>query len=390
MNDILPSGADAYADLTSYSLMLAGIRHASVPAAVNVALPKIQPDAIFAGVSTALNFARSLALATGRVLRVVTLTEYYDPEPLRIAVTRHLAAGGREVPPVVVVPQPLLPHLSISDEDIWIATLWNTAHAASVAAELGVLDPSRVVYLIQDYEPGFAPWSVQHALTRATYHAGFHHVVNSRPLATYLAAHEGDTADHGLVFAPHLELDRLERASEARRASDHVRIFFYSRPSKPRNLYQLGVATLKHASTRLADLRIPFRVSSAGEAHPSVALPGGGSVENLGILGWDTYFDLLGQLDVGLSLMYSPHPSHPPLEFAVSGALAVTNDLDGVRQDFHPRAQAVAADVTSLSAALVEAVQHAFDNGPAGFSAPADSVLGDPLDSVVERLVDRL
>jgi hypothetical protein len=172
--------------------------------------------------------------------------------------------------------------------------------------------------------------------------------------------------------------------------ADHVRIFFYSRPSKPRNLYELGVATLKHAATRLADLKIPYRVISAGEVHPEVTLPGGGVVENLGITSWDAYFDLLGTLDVGLSLMYSPHPSHPPLELAVSGALAVTNDLDGVRQHLHPRANAVPADVASLSDALVDAARQALQDGPAEYCAPVEGALGDSLETVVAALVDRL
>jgi hypothetical protein len=33
----------------------------------------------------------------------------------------------------------------------------------------------------------------------------------------------------------------------------------------------------------------------------------------------------MGTIDVGLSLMYTPHPSYPPLDLAASGAVVVTN-----------------------------------------------------------------
>jgi hypothetical protein len=386
----LPPAAAAFDGIIAESLNLAGIQVGPVRDAVNVVLPPFAPEAIFAGVSTALKFARGLALELDRPLRVIQLSANAQPEPLRVAIEAHLAADGVGVPELTVLPQPLLAHTTVGAEDVWITTYWTTAHAADVACRIGVLDPSRVIYLIQDYEPGFHAWSVPYALTRATYHAGFHHVVNSRPLARYLAEREGEAADHGLVIAPHLDLDRLAAVARARRREDTVRVFFYARPNKPRNLYQLGVAALRHASTRIAAEGLAWDVVSGGELHPQLPLPGGGEVRGLGTLSWDGYFDLLGRIDVGLSLMYSPHPSHPPLELAVSGALAVTNELDGVRSGLHPRVNAVSADVLALSDGLVEAVRRARDEGPGPFEAPAPGSLGDPLEDVIGNLAKRL
>jgi hypothetical protein len=42
-------------------------------------------------------------------------------------------------------------------------------------------------------------------------------------------------------------------------------------------------------------------------------------------LNWSQYADLAGTIDVGLSLMDTPHPSYPPLDLAASGAVVVTN-----------------------------------------------------------------
>lgn len=48
-------------------------------------------------------------------------------------------------------------------------------------------------------------------------------------------------------------------------------------------------------------------------------------MESLGKIPWSDYPGFLSKIDLGLSLMYSPHPSHVPLEMAAAGARVVTN-----------------------------------------------------------------
>ncbi len=386
---IVPAAAKVFEGVTPQSLHLAGLRHGDADPVVSLVVPAIRPDSIFAGVATALQVGRRLAIATDRPLRVVPFGKA-DPERLAAALVEFLAADGDPVPPLHVVPQRQLAHVTVSPRDLWIVTYWTTAHAADVACRVGVLDPSRVVYLVQDYEPGFHAWSVAHALTRQTYHAGFHHVVNSSSLSRYLADREGGGTDHGLVFAPHLDLERLRTVADRRQPSPVVRVFFYGRPGKPRNLFELGVAALRAAAVALEAEGIAWEGVSAGEEHPDIVLPTGAVVRSLGTVDWDGYYDLLAHTDVGLSLMHSPHPSHPPLEVAVSGGLAVTNDLDGSRSGFHERVTAVDADPDALAAALVEAVRRAAHDGPQPFAAPGEGVLGRPLDDVVGELAHRL
>lgn len=385
----MPAAAKVFDGLTHHSLRLASLRHGQVDPAVCLVVPALDPDGIFAGVATALQLGRRLALAMDRPLRVVPFGRA-DPEKLAAALGEFLGADGNPVPALRVVPPRLLPHTTVSPADVWIATFWTTAHAADVACRIGVLDPARVVYLIQDYEPGFHAWSVAHALTRQTYHAGFHHVVNSTSLAGYLSAHEGVPTDQDLVFAPHLDLDRLARVADQRQPSPAVRVFFYGRPGKPRNLFQLGVTALRAAAVTLEADGIAWQAVSAGEEHPDIALPTGAVVRSLGSLDWQAYYDLLARTDVALSLMHSPHPSHPPLEVAVSGGLAVTNDLDGSKVGIHDRVIAVAPDPEVLASALVDAVRRAATDGPQPFAPPAGDHLGRTLDDVVAELARRL
>ncbi len=64
---------------------------------------------------------------------------------------------------------------------------------------------------------------------------------------------------------------------------------------------------------------------SVGLAHPDVKFSTGHSLRSLGKIPWSDYPQFLSTVDVGLSLMLSPHPSYPPLEMAAAGARVVTN-----------------------------------------------------------------
>jgi WsaF, C-terminal domain/WsaF, N-terminal domain len=379
----LPPDALSYRDLSAFSLHFDRVDFARRPPALNVLVPSAAPDAIFAGIRTALTFARRVALELDRPLRIVTFNPRGAPgdrrnvearlgQELDVARLELVRLGDGEV-------------VRASPDDAWIVTFWTTAHAADVARRLGLLDPRRVAYLVQDYEPGFQPWSSNHVLIRATYHAGFALAVNSSPLARHLEAEERVSVSKEFVFAPDLDLARLERAAAARRPAERVRVFFYARPSKPRNLFAIGVAALRRADDMLGSARRDVEVVAAGEPMGELALGHGRRATVLGRVGWAGYYDLLSRADLGLSLMYSPHPSHPPLELATSGAWAITNDFAGARTGLHPRLVAPRADPDELAAALVDAVARVRDDPTPEFAPIEPGLLGIPVDQVAAR-----
>jgi hypothetical protein len=387
---LVPEAATAYRGLTPFSTRLAMVRTTGRSRTVNVVVPDVSEGAVFAGQRTALRAGMALGHELGLPVRVVLLDPtdpYRDPRSVADILQRQLGAypNGLDVVPAV-----LLPETTAGAADVWCVTHWTTAHAADVAARAGLLDPARVVYLVQDYEPGFNPWSTYYALARATYHAGFHLLVNSTPLNAYLDRHEGVHAADTCVFAPALELDRLAAAAAARERSDRARLFLYARPSHPRNLYAIGVAALRLAVRRLVADGVAVDAVGAGEPHPAEQLAPGVTLRPLGRLVLDDYFALLSRVDVGVSLQHSPHPSHPPLDLAVSGARAVTNDFGGTRGALHPRLAAVDADPGALADALVTAARRALDEGAGGFEPPPDGLLGVSLESAVTAVAARL
>lgn len=364
-----------FAGMTPFSLAFADLspRSDSRPA-INLVLPEYAPDRIYAGVKTALAFGRMLATETARPLRVI---------PLRFGrrvrrSTQELADQDFELAPALDVGQ-----FELSDRDIWIATHWHTAHVLDVAVRLGRVDPARVIYLVQDYEPGFNAWSDEYAIARSTYHAGFRLVVNSSPVADYLSRAENLHVDRSLVFAPHVDLERLERIASSRRRECVTNVLFYARPTKPRNLFKVGMAAMALTARSLGANGERVALHTAGEPHQAAKRLTGTRLTAHGKLAWDDYYELLSKCDVVLSLQYSPHPSHLPLDAVTSGSRSVTNELDSTRSGLSENWAAVEADPSALATAVLNAIDRSQSEGPLSFESETVARLGRPMQDVV-------
>jgi hypothetical protein len=385
------SGAETYAGLDPSSLALVGIHGSDrLAPALNLVIPRFRAEAVFAGTKTAIEVAVGMAESLDRPLRIIVTNSRFTAGHRKEAASYLVREFGLRPDRVVLWSSEDLFNQDISTSDRWLVTHWSTAHAADVSARLGLLEREQVVYLVQDYEPGFTPWSTQHALASSTYHAGFHFIVNSSPLASYLRQNEALEIPAAQVFRPHLSLDRLSDVASKRVKSPVVRILFYGRPSKPRNLFNLGVSALKVAARTFEKEGIPVSILSAGEAHPAHSLSNSSTLESRGTLGWESYYQQLTEVDVMLSLQYSPHPSHPPLDAVVSGARAVTNEFGGERNSLSPRLSAGTPDPDSLGDLLVTASLSALSEP---ISPPELSVverLGAPLRDVIENVLSRI
>jgi len=375
--------ARVFSNLTEGSLALAVLTtdHTVVPR-LNLVFGEFDPSAIFAGVHTALLAGVGLAARLQLPVRLVVLSEGATDDLARRALA-YLAETHPGTDFTVAIRRRLVDEV-FSPDDHWVATHWTTAHALQAAVAAGRVSATRVAYVIQDYEPGFNAWSTHYDVARNTYHAGFVPIVNSGPLYTYLTREEGLEIDSALHFAPAFDTDRLRSVAAARRRRDTVRVLFYGRPSKPRNLYELGLAALKSAVVQLGDDVSRVEFLSAGEQHEPVDLGSGTQLTSVGKMAWDDYFDFLSTADVVLSLQGSPHPSHPPIESAVSGARAVTNDFAGTRGSLHPHLVVVSPEPVALGAALAEAIRETSASGPLPFTPVSDGVLGGELDDALD------
>jgi hypothetical protein len=146
------------------------------------------------------------------------------------------------------------------------------------------------------------------------------------------------------------------------------RLLFYARPEPhaARNMFELGVLALQRALEEGA-----FR--EGWELHGIGTLGGGrriglGAVGELELLPRSSqarYAEVLGAHDVGLALMYTPHPSLVPIEMASAGLIAVTNCFENKTaeslREISPNLIAGEPTIEGIAGALREAEDAAED-----------------------------
>lgn len=216
--------------------------------------------------------------------------------------------------------------------DLFLGSLWyNLSWALPLMrfqqAQFG--GPKRpYISMIQDYEPGFHPWSSAHMLTTASYDNEWPKriIFNSTELAAFYKA-RGHASEESCTFEPVLNAALREALAAPSPPKKERRILVYGRPNSRRNCFFLAKRALELWSERYKNARA-WRIVSVGAADPPFALPGGAPVDVLGKLTLAQYAEELHRAAVGLSLMASPHPSYPPLEMAHFGALTICNNFE--------------------------------------------------------------
>ena len=114
-------------------------------------------------------------------------------------------------------------------------------------------------------------------------------------------------------------------------ARESRKLLFYARaePHARRNMFELGLIAISTAvESGVFGPEWQFYGVGAVGGRSRVGLPRGAELEILTRQKQSDYGRTLGRHDVGLSLMFTPHPSLVPLEMASAGLLTVTNSFD--------------------------------------------------------------
>jgi glycosyltransferase involved in cell wall biosynthesis len=306
------------------------------PRRINVLLPTIDLKHLFGGYIAKFNLARRLA-ERGHRVRIVAV----DPTPplpsdwrQRVEAYRGLA-GTFERVEVAFAREADRP-LPVNPADTFVATTWWTAHVANAA--LAETEGSRFLYLIQEYEPFTFEMGSLAALAMQSY--GFPHAAlfSTELLREFFARHrygafaageaEGKQASASFDNA----ITPVQAPAAAALASrDTRRLLFYARAEQHarRNMFELGLIALSTALERgVFGPEWEFGGVGSVEGRSSIGLPGGRVLEIHNRLPQAQYSEMLARHDVGLSLMFTPHPSLVPLEMASAGLLTVTNSFE--------------------------------------------------------------
>jgi hypothetical protein len=292
---------------------------------ISIVTDSISPGLLYGGVGTAIALASLLARRTGADLRLVTRHHQGDPADLSAV----LAAFG--IPSVgevdcIFAPPGAGASVPLFDGDVFLTTSW-----WSTQATLRAVDPARIIYLLQEDERMFYPQGDERLRCAETLSSSdIHFVVNSELLFQHLT-HGSEALPNigrqGIWFEPAFPMIHYHDDEPARRRrSRSIRNFmFYARPNNLRNLYWRGLEAIASAVEDGILSPGEWNLIFVGRDLEPIELPRGVRPTILQNLPWQDYAALIRQVDVGLALIDTPHPSYPPLDLAASGAVAVTN-----------------------------------------------------------------
>lgn len=362
-------------------------------AALNILVPTLNPTEIFAGIATALDIGLGLAVRGYSVRFIATDLPMSSPGTSRSFVLGRLGQG-QDLEAVAARINLYCgvqsPTLTLHPHDVFMATAWWSAHVAEKLIRRHEMVQARFLYLIQDYEPHFYAWGPEFADAMASYHFDFEPVFNTTLLRDWFSEQGfGFAAGDVLAFHPSIDIERYSHVTRRAGGAGPRRLALYGRPDVPRNMYATAIEALARFVEKEGLGPEEIELVSIGQHHSDVSLPGGLVLRSLGKLPWEDYPDYLGTVDLGLSLMYSPHPSHPPLEMAAAGVRVVTNG-------FGPK------DLSRLSPAILSVPATAPDLadalGTAWHAAPVTQAereidlrdLGSHPEDMIDDLANRL
>ncbi|MFO1026430.1 MAG: hypothetical protein U1E70_14745 [Acetobacteraceae bacterium] len=303
----------------------------SRPVVLNVFIPTLDPDLMFGGYIAFISFLCCL-IAAGHRVRLLVLEDFYSSLEWffhRCKVSRpHWFQAAVQMEFVNCTQKNI--EIECNDEDLCIAySTWTMHDASQVAAQLRT---KQVLFFIQEYEPAFNANDALQFATAAAYRLPHVAVFNSELLKDYFQRHKiGVFSQKGgkwltfqhAISAPPADLSELTRPGRPRR------LICYARPEKHagRNLFEIAVLALRKAiANGVFDADWTFHGVGALGHDYQIELGGGRTMEIIPKLPQHDYEALLRSFDVGLSLMWAPHPSVLPFEFARAGIVTVTNE----------------------------------------------------------------
>lgn len=303
------------------------VRAESLPR-VNIVTSVINFKYLFGGYLTVFNLARMIAERGWRVRLI--LVDECDFQPAEWAAAfkayRGLERFLEQVELVYAYDRETA--IPASPNDVFLATSWWTAHVSHAATR--AIGRERFVYLIQEYEPGFYPLGAQGAFAAESYTFPHYALFSTNLLQNYFREHR-----LGVFAGPFGERDSIpfENAITSVGAVDPAtmlhrprRLLFYCRPElhAARNLFEIGFLGLKQAIRAGAFHGWELHGIGSVDVFGELELSEGVRLKLLPRMTQDEYRRILPDYDVGMSLMWTPHPSLVPLEMAGAGLCTVT------------------------------------------------------------------
>ena len=310
----------------------------TAPQRINLIIPEISFGTFFGGYIAKFQLAQKL-IDAGHSVRFVLVDACKIDEPAWREMVAQYAGIETIFDQAQVVycfdrSQPLV----VSPKDKIIATTWWTAHIAQQMA--GQLKIDKFLYLIQEYEPLTFPMGAYYAIAKQSYSFPHRALFSSSQLHDYFQANKLGVFGHSwgkdqaaMPFENAIVNFAPDQLFPQRKAGEY-KLLFYARPEAhaARNMFEVAYLALKNAIEAGHFDAAKWQFHGIGSRHGDMELPKGHRLKMLGKFGLQEYKQRLLEYDLGLSLMYTPHPSLLPLEMAAAGMWMVSNECENKTQ----------------------------------------------------------
>ena len=298
---------------------------------INILVPTLRKNQVFGGISTAIKFFEALCAEGNFERRIITTDSDVQPEDIegfKGAKIVPMEKDSKACFQVVGCNDRGVTDLNVRENDVFIATSWWSAYVLKSLITWQnetYATKHSMIYLIQDYEPGFYPWSSRYLLADSTYDNAVPTIAvfNTGILKEYFSS-GGYRFDHEFCFEPVLNEALGEHLAKANQTVRKKQLIVYGRPGVDLNCFEIIVGSLR-TLLQICDEAKEWEFLSLGEFHKEIDLGYGKRLVSKGKVLLAEYAKIMSESSVGLSLMNSPHPSYPPLEMSTFGVKTVTN-----------------------------------------------------------------
>lgn len=215
-------------------------------------------------------------------------------------------------------------NLEVSTKDHFLCTMWSNADAVLNTP----LITGKIFYIMQEVETFFYDHGDYHLRAFNTLtNNRIIPIVNSKLLYDYFCKNGYDNVKkNGIYFEPVFSEKLLKPSKNSFSEKEKYNLFYYARPSHQRNLFYFGLEVLNEAFITGKLNPKEWIVYTAGDAKtPNFFLDVDVEIVHLDVMDWKEYCDFVGTIDLCYSMIYTPHPSYPPLDTTTAGAVCVTN-----------------------------------------------------------------
>ncbi|MBR2927028.1 MAG: glycosyltransferase [Clostridia bacterium] len=300
---------------------------------LNFITPSVDVAHVFGGISTAMNLFESIRKTLGCEARIISTDADVNAQSSTAPKEYTIVSSednGAEPLQLLAFNDRHAKTFPVRENDIFVTTAWwttyNIRNVMDWQKETYGREHRPLIYIVQDYEPGFYPWSSRYLMAESTYRMDVptYAIINSGLLKDFFVS-SGYQFTKSWYFEPVLNQKLAAYLpTDGETLHKEKQILVYGRPSVDRNAFALLVETLKLWYREMPDAA-EWRLFSAGEAHKDVEIGEGCVLQSLGKLSLEQYAKTMLDTYAGLSLMVSPHPSYPPLEMSTFGIKTVTN-----------------------------------------------------------------